>query len=109
MAYESLQALIGTAVVDPDFRKALLNGSRSHAVKSLALSHEELDAVMAIRAETLEQFAGQLDQWIMKKRNQIEPPALILPIRARPSRKKVESLKESARVPKSTLAPAPAS
>lgn len=109
MAYESLQALIGAAVTDSEFRKALLNGSRSHAVKNLDLSHEELGAVMAIRAETLEQFAGQVDQWIMKKRNQVEPPALGLPIRARPSREKVDSLKESARVPKGTLAPVPAS
>lgn len=109
MAYESLQALIGAAVTDSEFRKALLNGSRGHAVKNLDLSHEELDAVMAIRAETLEQFAGQLDQWIMKKRNQIEPPALILPIRARPSREEVGSLKESARVPKRALVPVPTS
>lgn len=109
MAYESLQALIGAAVTDSEFRKTLLNGSRSHAVKNLDLTHEEMDAVMAIRAETLEQFAGQLDQWIMNKRNQVEPPALILPMRTRSSRERIDPLKDSARLRESTLAPAPAS
>ncbi len=109
MAYESLQALIGTAVTDSEFRKALLNGSRSHAVQNFELTHEELDAVMAIRAETLEQFAGQLDRWIMSERGQVEPPALTLPTRARTSRAKVSSLQDSARRHESVLAPVPAS
>ncbi len=109
MAYESLQALIGAAVTDSEFRKALLNGSRSHAVKNLDLSDDELAAVMAIRAETLEQFAGQLDQWIMKKLDKVDPPTLGLPIRERLDREKLDSPREPARVPTSTLAPMSAS
>jgi hypothetical protein len=81
MPYDALQAVIGTAVIDADFRKALLNGARRGVVSSFKLNSDELDVVMSIRADTLEQFAGQLDQWIMKQQNHLEPPPLDLPIR----------------------------
>ncbi len=79
MAYESLQALVGTAVIDVGFRHALLNGSRRSVIQSFDLTREETDAVMAIYAETLEQFASQLHRWILKQQKQVEPPALSLP------------------------------
>jgi hypothetical protein len=79
MAFEMLQAVVGTAVIDADFRRSILNGSRHGAIARFELSHEEMGAVMSIRAETLEEFAGQLDQWIMKKENRLEPLALDLP------------------------------
>ncbi|MEW5717819.1 MAG: Os1348 family NHLP clan protein [Chloroflexota bacterium] len=76
MAHESLQAVIGTAVIDTEFRKALLNGSRQRVIQRFALSREEFDAVMRVRADSLEQFAGQLDQWILRAQGRAEPPAL---------------------------------
>jgi hypothetical protein len=79
MAYESLQAVIGTAVIDSNFRKNLLNGSRYRAIASFDLTLEERDAVMGIRADSLEQFAGQLDRWIANALGRSEPPALALP------------------------------
>lgn len=77
MAHESLQAVIGTAVIDTEFRRALLNGSRRRVVQRFNLSHEEFDAVMDVRANSLEQFAGQLDRWIQHTQGQMEPPALV--------------------------------
>ncbi len=79
MAFESLQAVIGTAVIDADFRKALLNGSRQRVIQSFNLSQEETEAVMAIRADSLEQFAGQLDLWLRQARGEVEIPPLVLP------------------------------
>ncbi len=79
MAFEMLQAVVGTALIDSDFRRAILNGSRRSAIERFDLSHVETAAVMSIQAETLEQFARQLDQWIMKQENRLEPPALNLP------------------------------
>ncbi|MBM3128283.1 MAG: hypothetical protein FJ009_06535 [Chloroflexi bacterium] len=76
MLHESLQAVIGTAVIDSEFRKALLNGSRQRVIQPFNLSREEFDAVMRVRADTLEQFAGQLDQWILETQGKREPPAL---------------------------------
>jgi hypothetical protein len=106
MAYDGLQALIGTAVIDTDFRKALLNGSRRGAVSNFKLSGEELDAVMSIRADTLEQFAGQLDQWIMKQQNHLEPPPLDLPIRSHVNHEDSKANRDPARLHDRTGAPA---
>lgn len=83
MAYESLQAVVGTAVVDPCFRRALLNGSRRRAISSFNLTNEEEDAVMRIRADSLEAFAGQLDRWINQAKGQPEAYSLSLPARRR--------------------------
>jgi hypothetical protein len=99
MLYESLQAVIGAAVIDPNFRRALLNGSRPTVAQSFNLTSEEAKAIMAIRAETLEQFAGELDRWISKKRNVVEPPALMLSSRPNTtSRPEAELIKEPARI-----------
>ena len=76
MLHESLQTVIGTAVIDTEFRKALLNGSRQRVIQRFNLSHDEFDAVMRVRADSLEQFAGQLDQWILHAQGRLEPPAL---------------------------------
>ena len=80
MAFESLQAVIGAAVIDSEFRNALLNGSRRRVVTNFGLTSEEMNAVMSIRATTLEQFAGQLDQWVSRKLHRVEPPELVLPV-----------------------------
>ncbi len=82
MAIESLQAHIGTAVVDERFRRALLGESRSRAVSDFDLSLEEREAVIEMRAESLEQFASQLDNWILKKQGWVEPPVLMIPSRS---------------------------
>jgi hypothetical protein len=84
MAYESLQAVVGTAVIDSLFRKALLNGSRRRVIQTFNLTNEETSAVMAIRADSLEQFARQLDQWIATSQGRRELPPLILPKRPNP-------------------------
>lgn len=76
MLHESLQAVIGTAVIDTEFRKALLNGSRQRVIQRFNLSRDEFDAVMSIRANSLEQFASQLDQWILRAQGKREPPPL---------------------------------
>jgi hypothetical protein len=77
MPHESLQAVIGTAVVDSEFRKALLNGSRRYVIQRFNLSRDEFDAVMGVRADSLEQFAGQLDRWILRAQGKMEPPTLV--------------------------------
>jgi hypothetical protein len=76
MCHEALQAVIGTAVIDPQFRKALLNGSRQRVIEPFHLSREEHEAVMRVRADSLEQFAGQIDQWILHDEGKMEPPLL---------------------------------
>lgn len=60
MAAPSFQVLIGTALVDTDFRKALLNGSRRKILQTFPFTSDEIETMMAIRAESLEQFASEL-------------------------------------------------
>ncbi|MBI4672485.1 MAG: hypothetical protein HY741_12575 [Chloroflexi bacterium] len=60
MSSPHLQLLIGTALTDPAYCKALLNGSRRTLLQALPLTSAEIETIMAIRAETLEQFASEL-------------------------------------------------
>jgi hypothetical protein len=62
--HESLQALVGRALVDPSFRKDLLNGHRADCLAEYDLTREERRAAGAIQASDLTSFARQLDGWI---------------------------------------------
>jgi len=64
MAYAELEEVVGNAIIDRNFRADLLNGSRASALARFNLSPEEKQALMSIRAESLESFAGQLAGWL---------------------------------------------
>ena len=91
MSYQSLQAVIGNAVVDSEFRKGLLNGSRLRIISNFNLTSEEMNAVMGIRADTLEHFAGQLDRWITQVEGKVEPPSLPSALKVRTITRSVPS------------------
>jgi hypothetical protein len=63
MAYETLQAIVGTAIVDSRFRRNLLSGSQE-ALSGFRLTAEETAALCSIRAKTFHGFATQLHDWI---------------------------------------------
>jgi hypothetical protein len=69
----ALQTLIGTALTDTTFRKALLNGSRRRILQSFPLSGDEIEEIMSIRADSLEQFAGELHQRMLLRPDEPEP------------------------------------
>lgn len=64
MTHRALQDLIGRAIVDKDYRDQLLNGNREQALAQLDLTDEERTTVDSIEAQSLEEFAGQLHDWI---------------------------------------------
>ena len=64
MAYAELEEVVGHAIIDRNFCADLLNGSRAQALSRFNLSPEEKQALMDIRAESLQSFAGQLAGWI---------------------------------------------
>lgn len=66
MSWEDLQAIVSTALIDKQFSHDLLNSKRKQAIARFNLTLEERQAVTAISAETLEQFADQLDSWIAR-------------------------------------------
>ena len=76
MSVESFQSVIGNAVIDTEFRRGLLNGKRRFILSNFNLSPEEVEFAMKISANSLEDFAGQLDSWISRARGAIEPPPL---------------------------------
>jgi len=65
MSHESLQSIVGTAILDKQFLHDLLNSRREQAISRFELTPEERRVLRAIRAETIEQFAFQLDDWIV--------------------------------------------
>jgi hypothetical protein len=50
------------ALTDTAFRERLLNGHRHEVLATLSLTEAELQAVLAVQADTLETFAGALCQ-----------------------------------------------
>ena len=64
MFYPALEEVVGRAIIDREFRAGLLNGKRAGLLKQFDLTSEEQQALMSIRADSLEAFAGQLYRWI---------------------------------------------
>jgi hypothetical protein len=64
MMYTMLNTLVVTAVVNPEFCAKLLNGERRAVIADFDLTEEEREAVMAVRADTIETFAAGLDEWL---------------------------------------------
>jgi len=62
MPTRRIDELVWRALTDPDFRVRLLNGHRREALDSLNLTELEQQAVLAVKADTLETFAGALCQ-----------------------------------------------
>ena len=64
MSLESIQEIVGTAITDRQFLHDLLNSKRDQAIARFDLTPEERRVVADIQADTIEQFALQLDRWI---------------------------------------------
>jgi hypothetical protein len=61
---EVLEEVVGWALIDRDFCADLLNGRRARVLSRFNLTPEERQALLNIRAESLESFAGQLAGWL---------------------------------------------
>ncbi len=69
MQHKALNQLICAAVVNDSFRKTLLRDpaqaiSKGYYGQKFTLSIEEQKMVVGIRAQKLEDFAGQVYQWM---------------------------------------------
>jgi hypothetical protein len=65
MSKESVEAIVGKAVLDGEFREALF-ASPEEVLSEYELTDEEVGALRAIDFETMESFAGTLDERISK-------------------------------------------
>ncbi|NLG29048.1 MAG: hypothetical protein GX557_14140 [Chloroflexi bacterium] len=66
MAFESLQAVIGTAIVDSRFRSSLLS-KQIDALEDFDLSREECVAIEQSKATTIQGFAQDMQSWIARR------------------------------------------
>ncbi|MGD1997147.1 MAG: hypothetical protein PVH62_10285 [Anaerolineae bacterium] len=60
MPTRRIDELIWTALTDPKFCERLLNGQRREVLDALGLTKAERQAVLAVKANTLEGFAAAL-------------------------------------------------
>lgn len=63
MSVDTLQAVVGAAIVDRRFCDLLLRNP-AEAVKDFDLSSEERTMVIGIQASDIQQFAAQLHDWL---------------------------------------------
>jgi hypothetical protein len=66
MAYERLQAIVGTAIVDSRFRRSLL-AKQGEALQAFELTKEESAAIAQSEATTIQGFAQDLHHWITRR------------------------------------------
>ncbi|NIV37034.1 MAG: hypothetical protein GWN58_48670 [Anaerolineae bacterium] len=60
MPANRIDELVWMALTDSSFRERLLNGHRREVLATLSLTEAEVQAVLAVQADTLEAFAGAL-------------------------------------------------
>lgn len=65
MSMQAVQAVIGRAVTDAEFRQKLIDNARE-ACEGYDLTEEEINSLEALDSESLKQFAGTLDTRISK-------------------------------------------
>jgi hypothetical protein len=75
MSHMALHTLVGTALTDRRFCHDLLNGRRHTLLTEFDLTDKERKAVLAIRAESIQAFAAQLNEWLKAQ----EGPASLPP------------------------------
>lgn len=62
MPTHRIDELIWRALTDLTFREGMLNGHRRELVESFGLTETERQILLAVKADTLESFAGALCQ-----------------------------------------------
>lgn len=60
MTTRKIDTLMWIALTDPNFREGLLDGRRRELMAQFNLSEPEKQAILSVKADTLEAFAGAL-------------------------------------------------
>jgi hypothetical protein len=64
---QALQTLLGTAMLDGRFCELLLNGQRQELLPRFKLTDEEHRFLLGIKANSLQDLAAAVDQWLGAK------------------------------------------
>jgi hypothetical protein len=62
VANSVLNELVSRAVVSDEFRAGILNGKRADLLRGFSLESDEIAEVMAIRANTLQEFSTAIER-----------------------------------------------
>jgi hypothetical protein len=74
MSQMALHAIVGTALTDPKFCNDLLNGRRHTLLIKFDLTDEEREAILVIEAESIQEFAAHLCEWLEAQESLISHP-----------------------------------
>ncbi len=67
MSIEGLRDLVGQGVVSDEFCKGIMNGKRAELIARFDLDPDEIAALLAIRADTLYEFAVALEKFLRSR------------------------------------------
>jgi hypothetical protein len=86
MSQIALHTLVGTALTDHNFCHDLLNGRRRTLLAQFDLTNEEREAILGIQADTLQEFASQLCEWLKAQKSPTFYPNTAMPVSCQPFR-----------------------
>ena len=66
MFKSNINAIAAKALLDQDFKAAILNGHRKDKLNEFSLNERQKAAVMSIKADTLDQFIHRLDSLLQQ-------------------------------------------
>jgi hypothetical protein len=84
-SHPNLQLLVGKAGLDRTLCAGLLNGNRGQVISKFDLSAVEEEAVLAVEATSLQEFARALQDWI-ERQNGYPGEARVYATRPAPAR-----------------------
>ena len=64
MSKVTLQAIIGTALVDREFCEEFLDGKRPAILAQFDLTDEEREAALVVRSNSIQEFARGMCDWM---------------------------------------------
>ncbi|MEK6256229.1 MAG: hypothetical protein N2C13_02785 [Chloroflexota bacterium] len=66
MFKSNINAIVAKALLDQEFKAAILNGHRKDKLNEFGLNDQQKAAVMAIKANNLDQFIHRVDKLIQQ-------------------------------------------
>ena len=73
MSHMALNVLVGTAQISCEFRERLLGEDRPAVLAEFDLTSEERRVLLAIEANSVKEFAVQLEEWLQTQESSSVP------------------------------------
>ena len=67
MSIEGLRGLVGQSVISDEFCRGIMNGQRAELIARFDLDPDEVAALLAIRADTIYEFAVALEKFLTSR------------------------------------------